>query len=69
MARGDGDPIEVRAKKLSEDRLLGEVGEGDRGDFGEGVGDFEVTRWKVGPREGELERERRRERIAAAGSG
>ena len=68
MASGDGDVTVVMEKKLSTEALDGDCGHGDSGDLGDGVGDLEVMRWKVGPREGELESERRRDRIAAVGS-
>lgn len=46
----------------------GESGEGDRGDFGVGEVDVEVTRRKAGPLEGDLESERRSCRMAEVAS-
>ena len=51
-------------------RACGERGDGDRGEFGDGEVevDFEVTRRKVGPLDGDLERERRSCSIVEFGS-
>ena len=46
----------------------GESGEGDRGDFGVGDGEAEVTKRKAGPLEGDLESDRRSCRMAEVAS-
>jgi hypothetical protein len=60
-AKGDGIRRGVLAKAAAEEGLGGDSGEGD--------GDFDVTRWKVCDRDGDLERERRKDRMALVVSG
>ncbi len=60
----------VKAEKMLAGACFegGESGEGDRGDFGVGEVDVEVTRRKAGPLEGDLESERRSCRMAEVAS-
>jgi hypothetical protein len=44
MASGDGEVTVAMVKKLSTEPLEGDCGDGESGDFGDGVGDREVMR-------------------------
>lgn len=66
MASGDGAPAAPDAFRPSGAPAWEGYGDGDSGERGErGEVDGEVTRWKVGPRDGDLDKERLKERIAA----
>lgn len=67
-AKGEGDVTANEEKMFVEVVFDGESGEGDSGDFGVGDGDADVTRRKAGPREGDLESDRRSCRMAEVAS-
>ncbi len=69
MASGEEVETCVGESILAEiDRFGGCSRDGESGELGEGDVDFEVTRRKVGPLEGDLESDRRSCLNAAAGS-